>query len=158
MRAMRLAVVGLVAVVSGAAAFGPALGKAGPAPAVKWGPAPPFLPAGARIAVMAGDPSASGEFTIRLEFPAGYVIPPHFHPTDENVTVLSGRFLVGMGDSVDTHQAMTLGQDGFITAPARAHHFAVAARKTVVQVNGEGPFEITYVHAADDPRGTTAGR
>jgi quercetin dioxygenase-like cupin family protein len=158
MRAMRLAVVGLVAVVSGAAAFGPAIGKAGPAPAVKWGPAPPFLPAGARIAVMAGDPSASGEFTIRLEFPAGYVIKPHFHPTDEHVTVLSGRFLVGMGDSVDRAQTMALGPSGFVTAPAQAHHFAIATRKTVVQVNGEGPFAITYVNASDDPRGTTAGR
>jgi len=155
MRTVRLAAVAAAVIISGVAAFKLA---AGPAPAVKWGPAPAFLPAGARIAVMAGDPSSPGEFTIRLEFPAGYVIRPHWHPTDENVTVLSGRFLVGMGDSVDVKQTMTLGQDGFVTAPARAHHFAVAQRKTVVQVNGEGPFAITYVRATDDPRGATASR
>jgi len=110
------------------------------------------------MAVVSGDPSAAGMFTIELSMPDGYRIPPHFHPTDEHVTVLSGRFLVGMGDSVDTQQAMTLVQDGFVTAPAQAHHFAVAQRRTVIQVNGEGPFAITYVRASDDPRGATATR
>ena len=153
MRSERLALVALVALVSGAAVFGPRVIGAGPAPAVKWGPAPPFLPSGARIAVMAGDPSSSGEFTIRLEFPAGYVIKPHWHPTDEHVTVLSGRFLVGMGDVVDRTKTMSLGPDGFVTASAQASHFAIAVRKTVVQVNAEGPFSITYVNPADDPRG-----
>ena len=149
MRTVRLAVVAVAALVTAAAALGL---SAGTAPGVKWGPAPPFLPKGARIAVMSGDPTQSGEFTIRLQFPAGYVIKPHFHPNDEHVTVLSGRFLVGMGDSLVRRGMTTLGPDGFITAPAQAHHFAIAARRTVVQVNGEGPFAITYVHAADDPR------
>jgi len=155
MRTIRLAAVAAAVAVLGISAFKLA---AGPAPAVKWGPAPPFLAAGARFAVMAGDPSQTGEFTIRLELPAGYVIKPHWHPTDENVTVLSGRFLVGMGDSVDVKQAMTLGPEGFITAPASAHHFAVAQRKTVVQVSGMGPFAITYVRPADDPRGMAAAQ
>ena len=158
MRTIRLAVVAAVALISGAAAFGQSSHGMGSDPSVKWGPAPPFLPAGARIAVLSGDPSQSGEYTLRLEFPAGYVIKPHFHPTDEHVTVLSGRFLVGMGDSVDTQQAMTLGVDGFVTAPAQAHHFAVAARRTVVQVHGEGPFAITYVNASDDPRNAAGSR
>ncbi len=155
---MLITVVAALAAVTTAAKFGQAVSGSGPAPAVKWGPAPPFFPAGARFAVMQGDPSQSGVYTVRLEFPAGYVIKPHFHPTDENVTVLSGRFLVGMGDSVDAAKGMVLGSAGFITAPAQAHHFAVAQRKTVIQVHGEGPFAITYVNAADDPRGTTATR
>src|SRR6266498_2466287 len=100
-----------------------------PAPAVTWAPAPPFLPPGARFAVLQGDPGQAGLYTIRLELPAGYVIRPHFHPTDEHITV-----------------------GGFITATAQAHHYAVARAKTVVQVHGEGPFAITYVRAADDPR------
>jgi quercetin dioxygenase-like cupin family protein len=158
MRTVRLAVVAVAALVSGAAAFGSAGHGAGPAPAVKWGPAPPFLPAGARIAVLSGDPSQPGEFIIRLQFPAGYVIKPHFHPNDEHVTVLAGRFLVGMGDTVDRRQATALGPDGFITAPARAHHFAVAARRTVIQVNGEGPFAIMYVDPANDPRTATKSK
>jgi quercetin dioxygenase-like cupin family protein len=158
MRTVGIAAVAMAALVSGAAVYGPRVIGAGPAPAVKWGPAPPFFPAGARFAVVQGDPSGSGVYTVRLEMPAGYVIKPHWHPTDEHITVLSGRFLVGMGDSVDTKQTMALGQDGFATAPAQAHHFAVAARKTVVQVHGMGPFAITYVRPSDDPRGTTASQ
>ena len=155
---MRLIAVGALALVSGAAAYGEAGRGAGPAPAVKWGPAPPFFPAGARFAVLQGDPTGTGVYTVRLEMPAGYVIKSHWHPTDEHVTVLSGRFLVGMGDSVDMKQTMALGPEGFITAPAQAHHFAVAARRTVVQVHGVGPFAITYVRPTDDPRGTTASQ
>jgi len=158
MRTVGIAVVAMAALASGAAVFGPRVVGAGPAPAVKWGPAPPFFPAGARFAVVQGDPSGSGVYTVRLEMPAGYVIKPHWHPTDEHVTVLSGRFLVGMGDSVDMKQTMALGQDGFVTAPAQAHHFAIAARRTVVQVHGLGPFAITYVRPTDDPRGTTASQ
>jgi quercetin dioxygenase-like cupin family protein len=123
----------------------------GPA-AVPWGPAPPFLSAGARFAVMQGDPSKAAIYTIRLEFPDGYVIKPHFHPTDEHVTVISGTFLVGMGDSVDFKSGMTVPTGGFVTAPAQAHHFASAKGVTVVQVHGMGPFAITYVKPADDPR------
>jgi quercetin dioxygenase-like cupin family protein len=158
MRTVRLAVVAVAALVSGAAAFGPARHAMGANPAVNWGPAPPFFPAGARFAVMQGNPGAAGVYTVRLEFPAGYKVAPHFHPTDENVTVLSGSFMVGMGDTLDTSHAMTLGPEGFVTAQANMHHFAVARRKTVIQVHGEGPFAITYVNAADDPRGTTASR
>ncbi len=153
MRNVRLAVVAGAVLVAGAAALGYSELNAGPAPGVKWGPAPAFLAKGARFAVMSGDPTSSGEFTIRLMLPAGYRIKPHFHPTDEHVTVLSGRFLVGMGDTLSRRGTMTLGPSGFITAPAQAHHFAIAAVRTIVQVNGEGPFAITYVNPADDPRG-----
>jgi quercetin dioxygenase-like cupin family protein len=121
-------------------------------PAPSWGPAPPFLPAGARIAVLAGDPGSTGVYTIRLEFPAGYVVPPHAHPTDESVTVISGSMRLGMGDTVDLDKAMRLTVGGFITAPATMNHFAVAIEKSVVQIHGEGPFAITYVNPNDDPR------
>lgn len=156
MRALQIAVVALAA--AAAPAFAQSNDHAGSAPAVKWGPAPPFFPHGARFAVLQGDPSSSGVYTVRLEMPAGYVIKPHFHPTDEHVTVISGRFLVGMGDSVDTRHAMALAAGGFITAPAQAHHFAKAAVRTVVQVHGEGPFAITYVNPQDDPRNATTSK
>ena len=122
------------------------------APTPEWGPGPPFFPAGARFAVAQGDPSADGIYAVRLEMPAGYTIAPHWHPEDEHITVLSGSLVVGMGDSVDVAGGMKLGAGGFITAPAKAHHFAVAQEKTVVQVHGKGPFAITYVRAKDDPR------
>ena len=123
-----------------------------PPPAVKWGPAPPFFPAGARFMVLQGDPSTTGIFTVRLEMPPGYTIRPHFHPTDEHVTVVTGTLILGMGDSVRTRGAHALTAGGFITAKAQEHHFAVARGRTVVQVHGQGPFAITYVNPKDDPR------
>ena len=119
--------------------------------AVKWGPAPAVFPAGAKMAVMQGDPSSSNLFTVRLDFPKGYRVPPHFHPTDEHITVISGNFLVGMGDKIDTKQAMSLTQGGFATAPAQQHHWAVARTRTIVQVHAVGPFQLSYVNPSDDP-------
>src|SRR5882762_7087286 len=69
--------------------------------AVKWGPPPPFMPPGSQMAVMLGDPAKKGLFIIRGKLPDGYTIPPHWHSTVENVTVLSGTFNVGMGDKLD---------------------------------------------------------
>ena len=119
--------------------------------AVKWGPAPAVFPAGAKMAVLQGDPSKADLFTVRLEMPKGYKVAPHFHPTDEHITVISGNFLVGMGDKMDTKNAMTLTSGGFATAPAKQHHWAIARTRTVVQVHAIGPFQLTYVNAADDP-------
>jgi len=123
-----------------------------PAPSIKWGPAPPFFPAGARFAVLQGDPGATGVYTVRLSMPPGYTIKPHFHPTDEHVTVISGALVLGMGDTVKTRGASLLTAGGFISAKANLHHFAMARGRTVVQVHGEGPFTITYVNPKDDPR------
>ena len=120
-------------------------------PAVKWGPAPAIFPAGARMAVLQGDPSKNELFTIRLDLPKGYRIGPHFHPTDEHLTIISGKFQVGMGDSMNSRQTMTLTQGGFATAPAQQHHFAIARTHAIVQVHAMGPFQLTYVNAADDP-------
>ena len=103
------------------------------------------------MAVLQGDPSKGELFTVRLDIPKGYRIAPHFHPTDEQITVISGDFLVGMGDKIDTKGAMDLKVGGFATAPAKAHHWAVAKTHTVVQVHANGPFQLTYVNPADDP-------
>ena len=128
-----------------------------PAPAgPQWGPAPPFFPSGARFAVMQGDPSKTGLYTIRLSMPHGYIIRPHYHPTDEHITVLSGTLAIGMGDAVDTTHLRSLAVGDFATAPAQAHHFALARGRTVVQVHGMGPFAITYINPNDDPRRTPA--
>ena len=119
---------------------------------LSWGPAPPFLPAGARFALVSGDPGKSGPFEIRLDLPNGYMIPPHTHPTAETVTVKSGHFVYGMGDKVDrkAEKTMTTGQSGTM-APNQAH-WAHAKGHTVVAVTGNGPFAITYVNPTDDPR------
>jgi len=119
---------------------------------LSWGPAPPFLPAGARFALVSGDPGKSGPFEIRLDLPNGYMIPPHTHPTAETVAVKSGHFVYGMGDKVDkkAEKTMTKGQSGTM-APNQAH-WAHAKGHTVVAVTGNGPFAITYVNPTDDPR------
>jgi quercetin dioxygenase-like cupin family protein len=125
---------------------------------VKWGDAPPALPKGAKLAVIQGDPSASGELVaVRLKMPKGYTIPPHWHPTDEAVTVLSGSFSMGMGDELDRKAAKTLGPGGWGFMPKGEHHYAFANAETVVQVHMLGPFAITYVNPADDPQ-AKAGR
>ena len=117
-----------------------------------WGPAPPFLPAGAKFALVSGDPGKAGPFEIQLDLPNGYMISPHTHPTAETVTVKSGHFVYGMGDKVDkkAEKTMTKGQSGTM-APNQAH-WAHARGHTVVAVTGNGPFAITYVNPTDDPR------
>jgi quercetin dioxygenase-like cupin family protein len=125
---------------------------ANPASDPKWAPAPAALPSGAEIAVLQGDPHGDGMFTLRLKLPNGYTIPPHFHPTDEMVTVISGTLQLGMGDQVDVKKASTLKAGGFVTAAKGMHHYAIARGETIVQVHGQGPFAITYVHPKDDPR------
>lgn len=118
-----------------------------------WGPAPTVFPPGAELAVLQGDPSEAGAvFTVRLRMPDGYVLPPHFHPEDEHVTVIQGKFLVGLGDVVDDKETFaTLQRGGFITAPKAVHHWAKARGVTVVQVHGIGPFQVTYVDEQGDP-------
>ncbi|HEY6807810.1 MAG TPA: cupin domain-containing protein [Gemmatimonadales bacterium] len=122
------------------------------APAIQWGPAPAVFPAGTQLAVLQGDPGQNAMFTVRLSFPAGTRIQPHFHPTDEHVTVISGTFLVGMGDSLDLTKVTALPAGSFITAAANMHHYAIARGRTVVQISAVGPFALTYVHPQDQPQ------
>ncbi len=137
--------------------LGGAIALAGPAYAqmnstdLKWGPAPPVFPTGAQMTVLAGDPTKSGTFVIRLKMPAGYKVPAHHHPTDEYVTVISGDFALGMGDKLDETKSAHLVGGGFAEAPARMNHFAWTKDGAVVQISADGPFAMTYVNPADDP-------
>ena len=118
----------------------------------KWGPAPPMLPPGAQIAVLAGDPTRPVPYTVRLKFPANYAIPAHSHPTDENVTVVSGELFMGMGTKMDKKSALGLGVGGFALMPANSNHFAYTRSETTIVLFGQGPVEFKYVNPADDPR------
>jgi quercetin dioxygenase-like cupin family protein len=120
----------------------------------QWGPAPPLLPAGAQIAVLAGDPTKAVPYTIRLKFPANYAIPAHSHPTDEHVVVASGALTFGMGEKLTKGATnKTLGVGGFALMPANMNHFAyTTAAETTIVLYGQGPVEFKYVNAADDPR------
>ena len=121
------------------------------APEIKWGPAPPVFEKGALMAVLSGDPGKAGPFVVRLKVPAGFKVAPHWHPTDENVTVISGTFALGMGEKFDAAALKPLGPGGYGLMPAEMRHFAMAKTAVVVQVHGTGPFALTYVNPADDP-------
>lgn len=123
-----------------------------PLAAAKWGPAPPMLPPGAQIAVLAGNPMAAAPYTVRLKFPANYDIPAHSHPTDENVTVVTGTFYMGMGDKLDRAAGQALPAGGFGQAPAGVNHFAFTKDEVTIVLHGIGPVEFNYVNPADDPR------
>jgi quercetin dioxygenase-like cupin family protein len=120
-----------------------------------WGPAPPLVPPGAQIAVMAGDPGKAAPYTVRLKFPANYAIAAHSHPTDENVVIVSGALNFGMGDKLDKKAAgnKTLGVGGYALMPAGMNHFAyTGAKETIIILYGQGPVDFKYVNPADDPR------
>lgn len=120
---------------------------------VPYGPAPAFLQPGAQLAVLEGDPTASsGDFTIRLKLPAGYKIAPHWHPTRENVTVISGTFKVGMGDKFDESKMNAFPAGSFAYLDPDMHHYALASGgEVIVQVHGMSPVQFNYVNASDDP-------
>lgn len=119
---------------------------------IKWGPAPPFVPAGAQLAVLEGDPMAStGDYTIRLKMPDGYRIGPHWHPKRENVTVITGALKVGMGDTFEVTKMMSFPQGSFAYLDPDMHHYVMAVGETVVQVHGMSPVQFNYVNPSDDP-------
>jgi hypothetical protein len=122
---------------------------------VTWGPPPPALPPGAKIAVLEGNPSEAGPFTMRLQIPDRYRIPPHYHPAIEHVTVLKGTFKVGMGEKFDASAMTSLPTGTFAALQPGTRHFAEAQGETLLQIHGVGPWGLTYVNPADDPRKQT---
>lgn len=120
--------------------------------ALAWKDGPPSLPAGAKIAVLEGDPAKDGPFVFRVKVPDGYRIPPHTHPKPERITVISGTFHVGMGELFDAAKGKEMPAGTYGTWPAGMKHFVWVKGETVVQFHGEGPWVINYLNPADDPR------
>jgi quercetin dioxygenase-like cupin family protein len=121
---------------------------------IKWSPAPSSIPAGAEAAVLYGDPGKDGPFALRLKLPKGYAIAPHTHPKPEIVTVISGTFRLGMGESADRSKGQPLAAGSFFALQPGMAHFAFADEDTVIQLNSTGPWTLTYVNPNDDPRKT----
>ena len=108
---------------------------------------------GAKMAVLKGDPGKAGEFTVRIKMPANYTVPPHHHPTDEVVRVVSsGALSYGMGDKLDKSNVGSLTKGYHVNMQAGMNHYVFTTDPVDVQVNGTGPFQIVYVNPADDPR------
>jgi len=118
---------------------------------LKWADVP-SLPPGAKIAVIEGPPTEAVPFTFRLKFPANYKIPAHSHPAIEHVTVMSGTLNLGMGDKLDEAKTKPLSVGSVAVMQPKTNHFGWTKDETVVQVHGVGPWGLTYVNPADDPR------
>ncbi len=113
---------------------------------LKWTP----ILKGCDLATVGGDPSAEGTpFVVRLRCVDGAKIPAHWHPTDENVTVLKGTFLAGMGDTFDETKLTTMNVGNFVTMPKEMRHFAMSKGETIVQVHGAGPFKVNWVNPSE---------
>lgn len=117
-----------------------------------WADGPASLPSGVKMAVVSGDPGRKGTFTIRLKMPADYAVPPHSHPTNEVVKVLSGKVHYGMSAKLNMAEAKTLAAGRSVVMKAKMNHWVHAPAPAIVQVRGMGPFQITYVDPKDDPR------
>ncbi len=122
---------------------------------VAWGPGPAALPTGAKAAVLEGNPAEPGPFTMRVLLPNRYRIPPHYHRAVEHVTVVKGTFKVGMGEKLDGSAMRPLPAGSFAAIEPGTAHYAESQGETILQLHGIGPWGITYVNPADDPRKPT---
>lgn len=120
--------------------------------ALQWKDGPTALPKGTRMAILEGDPTQPGVFTLRIKFPAGFKVSPHYHSQTEHATVISGALQLGMGPAFDRSAMRTLQAGSFGFWVAGTPHFAWFETETVLQLHGQGPWTVTYVHPADDPR------
>ena len=112
----------------------------------------PSLPPGAKLAVIQGPLNQAVPVTFRVKFPANYQLPAHWHPAIEHVTVMSGTFNMGMGDQLDRAKTKALTAGAIAIMQPKTTHFAWTKEETIVQVHGMGPWGVTYVNPADDPR------
>jgi quercetin dioxygenase-like cupin family protein len=113
---------------------------------LKWTP----IIKGCDLAAVAGDPNAEGApFVLRLRCADGTKIPAHWHPTDENVTVLKGTFLVGVGETFDESKLQTMNVGNFVSMPKEMRHYAMCKGETIVQVHGAGPFKVNWVNPSE---------
>ena|SRR5436305_1384875 len=124
---------------------------------VKWGAAPPSLPPGAKVAVLFGNPAETGPYVIRVSIPGGYRIPLHQHAHDQRITVMSGSLF--LGDSWDPKYAREVKAGGFVVQPAKIAKFVFTKKSpAIVEMHGEGPFEMNYANPQDDPQKYVGGK
>ena len=101
---------------------------------------------------LVGDPTRAGPYTLRLRFPKGYKMPPHTHPDSREVTIVSGVFATGYGETFDSAKLKILPAGSFYTEPANVPHYIEIEEETVLQVSGMGPSGRNFVKPADNPK------
>ena len=100
------------------------------------------------VAIVAGDPSKPGPFTVRARCSDGYKIAPHWHPTTENVTVLQGAMGIGMGSKWDSDALKPVPTNGFFSMPGSMRHYAQCNGDTTIQIHANGPFKFIFASPA----------
>ena len=118
---------------------------------MQWSDAPPIIPAGAKMAVLDGNPMGDEIYTLRLRLPDGYKVGPHWHPKREEVTVITGALKLGMGDKFEDAKLKSYPAGSFFYMDPDMHHFAQAKGATEIQIHGRGPVAFNYVNPSDDP-------
>ncbi|MEO6835372.1 MAG: cupin domain-containing protein [Candidatus Tumulicola sp.] len=139
-----VALVGLMVLPAAAANSGPSAPLIVTPSQLHWN-ASAELPAGGKMAVVAGDPAKAGWYVVRISLPAGAKFPPHYHGGPEYVTVLSGTFLVGLGDTMNAAKMTTLPAGSYVAVPTGVHHYAMAKDAVVLELSGPGPMTTTMV-------------
>jgi quercetin dioxygenase-like cupin family protein len=120
---------------------------------IDWQPGPASVEDDIEVAVLEGNPSEAGVFTLRLKIPGGGFIAPHWHPNVERVTVISGTFLLGSGEEMNRQDVLRLESGSYTSMPPEMVHYAIAEGETVIQLTSVGPWIINYVNPdRDDPR------
>ena len=120
---------------------------------IQWEIGPAILPAGAQAAVLYGNPTKDGLFSMRFKLPKGYHVPPNTLSKAGLFTVISGTFRLGMGEKTDASNSAAMSAGSFIALAPGTPHFVSVDEETVVQLNNIGPWVITYIDPKDDPRG-----
>jgi quercetin dioxygenase-like cupin family protein len=119
---------------------------------VEWRSFPAF-PKEVKLAVLAGDPSKSVPYVVRVKVPNGTKLMPHTHPEDRIYTVMSGVFYIGFGTVFDPAKLVAYGPGSVVILPANTPHFHWAkSGEYISQVYGTGPLGLEYVDSQDDPR------
>lgn len=98
------------------------------------------LPAGAKLAILAGNPNKKELYVTRLKLPANFVVPPHHHIANEYNTVISGTYYMGTGDSMNKKHVTALPVGSFIMFPAGVQHYGFTKKETVLEISGIGPW------------------
>ena len=124
---------------------------------IDWKPFPAFPPS-VRLAVVVGQPSQTGPYTVRVKVPHGVKLMPHRHPEDRVYTVISGVFYIGLGDQFDADKLQAYPPGAVIILPGDTSHFHWArSSEYITQVTGIGPLGIEYVEGKNDPRNAPTG-
>ena len=119
---------------------------------IDWKPFPAFPPS-ARLAIVIGDPTEPGLYTIRVKVPSGVKLMPHWHPEDRVYTVISGVFYIGLGGHFDSEKLEAYPPGAVVVLPGRTPHFHWArSGEYVTQVSAIGPLGLEYLEPKDDPR------